>query len=156
GIALDRRADWKPLLVPGLVIGITGGAEVVLWRAFPDSGRYPFSVAELAAAGVFCNLGAALTWRVEQARRVRFVFVVYMAACLGAFLVPSALGENIARLRYAAIPVAVLLLSLRDWRPRLACLGAFALAVSWNVTPLAASFAHATSDPASSKAYWAP
>src|SRR5438067_4452119 len=26
GIALDRRADWKPLLVPALVIGIAGGA----------------------------------------------------------------------------------------------------------------------------------
>src|SRR5438067_2710817 len=66
GIALDRRADWKPLLVPALVIGIAGGAWVVLWRAFPDSGRYPFSLAELAAAGIFCVLGAALTWRVEQ------------------------------------------------------------------------------------------
>src|ERR671934_961836 len=156
GIALDRRADWKPLLVPALVIGIAGGAWVVLWRAFPDNGRYPFSLAELAAAGIFCILGAALTWRVEQARRVRFVFVVYMAACLGAFVVPSAVGENIARLRYAAIPVAVLLLSLRNWRPRLVCFGALALAVSWNVSPLAASFAHATGDPAAKARYWTP
>jgi hypothetical protein len=156
GIALDRRADWKRLLVPGFVIGIAGGAEVVLWRAFPDSGRYPFSFAELTAAGIFCVLGAALTWRVEQARRVRFVFVVYMAACLGAFIVPSAVGENIARLRYAAIPVAVLLLSLRNWRPRFVCFGALALAVSWNVTPLAASFAHATADPAAKATYWTP
>jgi hypothetical protein len=156
GIALDRRAEWRRITVPALVIVSAGLIEVVLWRAFPDSGRYPFSFAELAAASTFCILGASFTWRVERARRLRFVFVVYMAACLGAFLVPSALGENIARLRYAAIPVAVLLLSLRDWRPRLACLGAFALAVSWNVSPLAASFAHATSDPASSKAYWAP
>ena len=156
GIALDRRTDWKRLLVPALVIGIAGAAEVVLWRAFPDSGRYPFSVAELAAAATFCVFGAALTWRVEPARRVRFVFVVYMAACLGAFIVPSAVGENIARLRYAAIPVAVLLLSLRNWRPRLVCIGVLALAVSWNVTPLAASFAHATSDPAASATYWTP
>ena len=156
GFALDRRADWRRLVVPAIVIATAGGAEVVLWRAFPDSGRYPFSKAELAAAATFCILGALLTWRVEAARRLRFVFVVYMAACLGAFLVPSAVGENIARLRYAAIPVAVLALSLRHWRPRLVCLGALALAISWNVTPLAASFAHATSDPAASKAYWAP
>ena len=156
GIALDRRTEWKRLVVPALVIGLAGATEVVLWRAFPEGGRYPFSAAELGAAAIFCILGAALTWRVEQARRVRFVFVVYMAACLGAFLVPSAVGENIARLRYAAIPVAVLLLSLRNWRPRAVCFGALALAVSWNVTPLAASFAHATSDPASSAKYWAP
>ena len=156
GIALDRRTDWRRFVVPALVIATAGGAEVVLWRAFPDSGRYPFSKAELAAAATFCILGALLTWRVEPARRLRFVFVVYMAACLGAFLVPSALGENIARLRYAAIPVAVLALSLRHWRPRLVCVGALALAVSWNVSPLAANFAHATSDPAASKSYWAP
>jgi len=156
GIALDRWAEWRRIVVPSLVMGVAGLAEVVLWRAFPDDGRYPFSAAELAAAATFCIFGAVLTWRVESARRLRFVFVVYMAACLGAFIVPSAIGENIARLRYAAIPVAVLLLSLRHWRPRFVCIGVFALAVSWNVTPLAASFAHATSDPASSKAYWAP
>ena len=49
-------------------------------------------------------------------------------------------GENIARLRYAAIPVAVLVLSLRDWRPRVPALVVFGLAISWNVTPLAASY----------------
>jgi hypothetical protein len=142
--------------VPALVIGIAGAVEVVLWRAFPEGGRYPFSTAELAAVATFCVLGAAFTWRVEQARRVRFVFVVYMAACLGAFLVPSAVGENIARLRYAAIPLAVLLLSLRNWRPRGVCLAALALAVPWNLTPIATNFAHATGDPASSARYWAP
>jgi len=156
GIAIDRRGDRRLLVVPALVIGLAGSAEVVLWRAFPDSGRYPFSTAELAAAATFCILGALLTWRVERASGLRFVFVVYMAACIGAFLVPSAVGENIARLRYAAIPVAVLALSLRHWRPRFVCLAAFALAISWNVTPLAASFAHASADPASNAAYWTP
>jgi hypothetical protein len=156
GIALDRRADRRLLVVPAAVIAVAGAAEVLLWRAFPDSGRYPFSIAELIPAAGFGVIGALFAWGAEPARRLRFVFVVYTAACLGAFLVPSALGENIARFRYAAIPVAVLLFSLRDWRPRFVCVSVLALAVSWNVTPLAASFAHASSDPASSKAYWAP
>src|SRR5438445_582693 len=112
----------------------------VVWAGIVLSAAFPF------ALGIALALLAL--WALQaRARRVRFVFVVYMAACLGAFIVPSAVGENIARLRYAAIPVAVLLLSLRNWRPRLVCLGALALAVSWNLTPLAASFAHATSDP---------
>ena len=34
-----------------------------------------------------------------------------------AFLVPSSLGENVARLRFAAVPLAFLTLSLRRWRP---------------------------------------
>jgi hypothetical protein len=156
GIAIDRRADRRLFVVPAVAIGVAGAAEVLLWRAFPDSGRYPFSVAELLPAAGFGIVGALFAWRVEAARRLRFVFVVYSAACLGAFLVPSALGENIARFRYVAIPIAVLVLSLRNWRPRFACVGVLALAASWNVTPLAASFAHATSDPASSKEFWAP
>ena len=45
---------------------------------------------------------------------------------------------------------------VRNWRPRLVCFGALALAVAWNVTPLAASFAHATGDPAAKARYWTP
>src|SRR5207248_6826123 len=66
----------------------------------------------------------------------------------------SPLGENVARLRFAAIPLAVLTLSLRRWRPRLVALVALGLAVSWNVTPLAASYLHGRADPTSKAAYW--
>jgi len=95
-----------------------------------------------------------LTWRVDSV--LRFIFLAYGAACVGVFAVPSAIGENVARLRFAAIPLAVLVLSLRAWRPRLVALGVLALAVSWNVTPLVASYAKGSSDPASEQPYWAP
>ena len=76
------------------------------------------------------------------------VFVVYFVACTASFLIPSAVGENVARLRYAAVPVCVLLLSLRRWRPLPVCLGALALAVSWNVTPIAFQYLKGRADPA--------
>ena len=44
---------------------------------------------------------------------LRWIFPVYGVACLAFFFVSSAVGENIARLRYAAIPVTVLVLSMR-------------------------------------------
>jgi hypothetical protein len=154
GIALERRTKPSRLLVPAAVIGAAGATELLLWRAFPDGGRYPFSLNEFFAASTFCALGAALTWRVERARVLTFVFVVYWGACLALYLVPSAVGENIARMRYAAIPVAVLALSLRSWRPRLVCVVAFALATMWNVSPLATNYARASADPAHSVAYW--
>ena len=84
------------------------------------------------------------------------MFLVYLAACVAAYIVPSALGENIARLRFAAVPLAVLALSLRAWRPRALAALALALAVSWNIAPLAASFAKGASDPAAEAAYWRP
>ena len=63
------------------------------------------------------RLGAALTWRVERARILRALFVAYGVVCVLAYLIPSNLGENVVRLRYAAMPLAVLTLSLRRWRP---------------------------------------
>jgi hypothetical protein len=155
GFGIARWRDRAALLVPGLTIAVFGLVEVVLWRAFPG-GRYPFSAQELAAALTFCILGAAVTWRVERARSLRWVFVVYLVACIAAYLIPSALGENVARLRYAAVPVAVLALSLRRWRPLPVCLGVFLLAASWNVSPIAGQYFKGRSDPATRAAYWSP
>jgi hypothetical protein len=156
GFGIARWQDRGTLLAPGLTIAAFGAVEVALWRAFPGSGLYPFSWQELLAAVTFCVLGAAMAWRVERARPLRWMFVVYLAACLGAFVIPSAVGENVARLRYAAIPLAVLTLSLRRWRPLPVALGVLALAVSWNVSPIAGSFLKGRGDPASTRAYWAP
>jgi hypothetical protein len=153
GFGVARWRERSALLAPALILAGFGAVEVVLWRLFPG-GRYPFSLPELAAAVIFCVGCAALTWRVERARSLRWVFVVYLGACLGAYVIPSALGENVARLRYAAVPVAVLLLSLRRWRPLPVCLGALALAISWNVTPLVSQYVKGLGDPASSPAYW--
>ncbi|HEX6701520.1 MAG TPA: hypothetical protein VF101_12405 [Gaiellaceae bacterium] len=155
GIAIERRAEPGRLLVPACVIAAAGAIEALLWRAFPEGGHYPFSLTELFAASTFCAVGAALTWRVEKARLLTFVFVVYWAACIALYVVPSAVGENIARMRYVAIPVAVLALSLRRWRPRVVCLAAFALAAFWNMSPIASNYARASADPAHSTAYWA-
>jgi hypothetical protein len=156
GSAMESRWTRTQLIAPVATIAVIGFVEVLLWRLFPANGRYPFSGQELAAASVFCLIGIGMTWRVAAARMLRWIFVVYLAACAVVYLVPSDVGENIARLRYAAIPIAILALSLRQWRPLLPCLVAFGLAMAWNVSPLAASFSKGRSDPAADAAYWAP
>jgi len=156
GIAVERRADHALMVATGATLMVIGTGEVLLWRVFPSSGRFPFSWKELASVCAFCILGAALAWRVERARVLRFVFVVYLAASLVAYAVPSGVGENIARLRLAAIPLAVLLLSLRSWRPRIVAVGVLGFAATWNLTPLAANFVRASQDHAHGQAYWAP
>jgi hypothetical protein len=156
GLAIGRRTDrWLQFAVGGAIVSV-GLLELVIWRAFPGTGTYPFSAAEVAAACVYCALSTLFSWRVERARLLRYVFPVYGAACLAFFLVPSAVGENIARLRYVAIPLAVLVLSLREWRPRLPALIVLGLAISWNVTPLAESYVRSENDPAAHAAYWQP
>jgi hypothetical protein len=155
-VAIDRWANRASYVTPAVTLLVLGAAEVLLWRLFPDGGRYPFSFAELAAACVFCTAGAALMWRVERGRLLRWLFVVYAAACVAAFVLPSAIGENIARLRFAAVPLAVLVLSLRRWRPLPLCALALMLAVSWNLSPLVANYHHGSTDPSADASYWRP
>src|SRR5579864_7041462 len=155
GIALAHRFERGPVLV---MLG-AGLVEVVLWRLFPDAGRFPFPLLELGAVSLFCALGALWTWRVERARVLRYFFVIYWLAAVLVWLIPSAVGENIARLRFLAIPVAVLTISLRNlhgWRQRILAAATMALAISWNVTPLAASYLHGSVDPAQNVSYWRP
>lgn len=154
GVAASRSR--REIAKPAFGIAGVGAVAVLLWRLFPAGGRFPFSTVELLAALTFCGLGLALTWRVERARILRSIFAVYALACLAAYAVPSALGENVARLRFAAVPLAVLTLSLRRWRPLPYAIAAFALALSWNATPLAYSFVRTSSDPSASAAYWRP
>ncbi len=149
-----RRATIRGNWLPIAAVAVVGVTEIVLWRLFPAGGRYPFSLAEAAAGAVFCGLGLACTWRLENARVLRYVFAIYLVAGAAAYLVPSAIGENIARLRYAAIPLAVLVLSLRRWKPLVPVLGVLALAVSWNLTPLAASYVNSQSDVTAAADAW--
>jgi hypothetical protein len=114
GVAIARRVQLREWLGTALTLVGAGLVELALWRAFPGEGRYPFPPLQAAAAIGFCLLGLIVTWRVEQARLLRVLFAVYLAACSAAFLVPSALGENVSRLRFAAIPLVVLALSLRE------------------------------------------
>jgi hypothetical protein len=156
GIGLSRAPVRSQLALPLVTLALATAAELVLLRLFPAGGRFPFSLPEFAAACVFCGLGILLTWRVGTAGVLRWTYVVYLVACTAAYLVPSSLGENVARLRYAAIPIAILTLSLRRWRPLPVALFALGLAVAWNLTPLAGSFVKTSTDPAADRAYWAP
>jgi hypothetical protein len=156
GIALSRAPRRTELALPLTTLALATAVELVLLRLFPAGGRFPFSLPEFAAACVFCGLGILLTLRVSTAGVLRWTYVVYLIACTAAYLVPSGLGENIARLRYAAIPIAILTLSLRRWRPLPVALFALSLAVAWNLTPLAGSFVKTSADPAANAAYWAP
>jgi hypothetical protein len=156
GIALDLRERPERLLVPALIVGVVGSLYLVVSRAFPGGDRFPFPIHELVPALAFCVFGAALTWRVEAARVLRWVFIAYFPAVLLAYAVPSELGGNILRLRYAAIPIAVLILSLRAWRPRTVAVGALMLAAAWNLSPLAWSYSRARADKGFEPAYWQP
>jgi hypothetical protein len=153
-VAVSRTR--QEIVKPALIAGAVGAVGLVIWRLFPDHGSYPFPLSELLAALTFCGLGAALTRRVEKARILHALFVAYAGICLLAYFIPSNLGGNVVRLRDAAIPIAVLALNLRRWRPLPVALIALALAVSWNLSSLMWSFSRTTGDQTASASYWQP
>ena len=152
GVALARwdSRGW----LPAGCVAVAASVEAVLWRLFPGGGTFPFTTSEFAAGLLFCGFGLAMTWRVD--RLLRFVFLAYSAAFVAVFVVPSAIGENVARLRFAAVPLAVLVFSLRRWRPLWLGAVCLALAFSWNLTPLAWSYVHGQSDVTAHAATWRP
>jgi hypothetical protein len=156
GVALGGDPARRVLIGAGLALATVGLGEVLIVRAFPSGGRYPFPLLELLGALGFCVLGTVLTRGVERAKALRPVFAVYAVACIAAYLVPSELGGNIARLRFVALPIYVLVLALRRWKPRMIGAVALGLALAWNLNPLVASYASGRSDPAANPAYWTP
>src|SRR5207244_10792480 len=78
GIGGARWREGRKSLVPAAIIVAMGATEAVLWRLFADGGRYPFSWQELLAVCVFCILGAALAWRGEGGRPLRWPSSVFV------------------------------------------------------------------------------
>jgi hypothetical protein len=156
GIAIGRHTDRRTVVVAGIAVGILGLGEVALWRIFPDNGRYPFSIWELLGAFVFCGFGIVLCWGIDRMGALRFVFPVYAVACTLAFAIPSDLGDNVLRVRYIAFPIGVLLVAMRQWRPRIVCLVGLGLALAWNVSPFVGSVTASSGDPTASAAFWSP
>lgn len=156
GIAAVKHVSPRALLVPAAVLASTGLVAAVLWRAFPDAGRYPFTAGDLANVLLFCGVGAVLTLGVPRARVLGAILLVYGLVCVAVFIVPSSLGSNIIRVQYLSVPIAVLVVSLRGWRPWPVCIALVAFAVGWNATPLVRSFEQDFGNPAASKAYWQP
>jgi hypothetical protein len=155
-LAVGGTRLGRSVTKPALVVALASAVAALIWRMFPDPGRFPFPSGELLAALTFCGIGLGVSWRVERARILRTLFGAYAAVCLVAYVVPSDIGANVARLRYAAIPIAALTLSLRRWRPWPVAVIAFGLACSWNLSPLAWSLARSSSDPSEAASYWQP
>jgi hypothetical protein len=156
GVGSARRPGLRRLVPPLLTMLLLACLGLGLWRLFPAGGLYPFPAAEFLGVAAFSILGAVLTWRSERAKPLHYIFLVYLAACTGAFLLPSALGENIARLRLAALPLAVLVLSLRRWRPRPVAVVVLLLAVAWNLSPVIVNLVQGVRDTSARPAYWQP
>ncbi len=155
GVAIARRS-LRHAGVQIAVVVVGGLAELVVYRLFGGGGRFPFQLLQLLPALIFCGLGLIVTRSVPAARPLRGLFWIYLVAVLVTYAVPSSVGSNIERIRYAALPIALIAVGLRRYRPLWLAVPAVALAAVWNLTPIWSSFAQASSDPEAAYSYWQP
>jgi hypothetical protein len=151
-LGLAAACGWQR--GPAIVVGVAVATQLVLGVLFRTGGHYPFPVSEAVATLAFCAAGLACTWRVDEARVLRPVFAAYAVAVVAVWIVPTDLGENVARLRYVAFPVALLVLALRRWQPVPVAALLSAAALAWNVTPLVAGWQRGAEDVTKNAAVW--
>src|SRR6476469_5536264 len=94
GAALESRPRRATVVVIVSAIAF----ELVLRRMFPGQGRFPFTLTDLVPGAVFGLLA------------------VFLVAILVAFVIPSDLGSNVERLKFAAVPIALLAAALAPRR----------------------------------------
>ena len=154
--ALLQRRSLRNVGLPVAAVLAAGVAELIIYRIFGDGGRFPFHVQQLVPALIFSGLGLAVTRGVPAAKTLYGLFWIYLAVLLAAYLVPSGIGSNIDRIRYVALPLALIACALRRWQPLWLVIPAAVLAAIWNLTPIEGTFARASSDPAAAQSYWQP
>src|SRR5690349_685924 len=155
GVAFARRT-LRDSRIQVAAIGACIAVELVLWRLFGDGGHFPYGLLQLVPSLLFGGIGLIVTRGVPEARLLRGLFWTYIAVCVIAYLVPTAVGSNLERFRYVALPLAFLAATLRGWRPLWLVIPAAVLAGIWNTTPIFSTLARASTDPESPPASGRP
>ncbi len=153
GVAAARPGVLRGKAVPALAVVLTAAVGLLVVHLFP-SGTLEFPGVEALEATAFAVGLLALVWRLDRARGLRGVLVVYLLAVIAVYAVPSGLGHDIGRLRQLALPLALLVVALRRWRPLPLALAAVVLAGAWNIVPLAGGWAEAAADRSANPAVW--
>ena len=117
---------------------------------FPSEGTFPYRGASLVWDLAVCAVFVVVVWRAHPA--LRWGGALYAAASLGSFVVPSAMGGNIARLgQYIAGPVIACVL----WPKRKVLLGILAVPLLvWQWAPTVDAVTQSGRDLASQRAYY--
>ncbi len=152
GLVVARRAPVR--VVPAAAVVLAVAAELAMVLLFPASGTLGFPWSEALMAGAFCLGGIALTWGTQRASLFRGVLGVYLVAVVASWAIPSRIGHDVARLRFLALPLVLLLAALRRWRPLPLVVAAVVLAGAWNVAPLVSGWRASSADGSSSAAVW--
>jgi hypothetical protein len=155
-VLITRRRIEPRAIVLGAGILVLVAFEAAMAGLFPVGGSYPFRSLELGAVLGVTVAGAALAFRTPRGAALATFFLVWAVASVVAYVVPSPLGENLARLRYVVFPLVLLAAALASFRPRWLALAAVAGALVYNVAPYLSVAASVTNERAAHARFWRP
>ncbi|MCW2992227.1 MAG: hypothetical protein JWM73_2821, partial [Solirubrobacterales bacterium] len=82
GAGIGERCSRRSVVLGASILGLVTGVLVLLSMLFPSGARYPFPLPAFVPAMVFSVGLGALTWRVEEARSLRFIALLNGVACV--------------------------------------------------------------------------
>jgi hypothetical protein len=147
------RRHWPAFAV--VVVALLAG--VLLQRAFPSGGIYPYNWGDALVVVAFSLAGLYVTGRSPRARSLRMLFIAYLALNLVAFLFKSPVGSNATRLfAVAGAPLLWLAANVSRQRSQAIVLPLLAATAALQVGPWIRDAYSAWGNPADSAAYWRP
>jgi hypothetical protein len=160
GVLLGQRRPLGALLSHRAVFGIVLTVflvGVLLQRAFPSQGWYPYDLWDAAIVLVFSLVGLWIAGTSSRTRTMRALFAAYLALNLFAFLLKGPIGSNPSRLfAIAGAPMLWLTANLNPRRSRLVVFPLIAVAVALQVMPKVRDAYSAYENPAAAAGYWRP
>ena len=138
-------------------LAATAAAALVVERAFPAGGWYPYHASDLLVIAAFSGAGLYLTAQSPRARGLRMVFVAYLALNLVTFAVHGPVGSNSTRLfSIAGVPLLWLAANVGRRRSWTVLAPMLALALALQLGPAVRNAYSAWSDPATAAGFWRP
>lgn len=150
-----RRPSNLVLAVGSIAVA---GTQGILLRGFSTGdARYPFDPKDALAIAGFCVVGLLLTRGLPDQRHLRAVFIGYAALGAVAFSLSSPVGGNAVRLMLLmGVPLLMLPLAARGFRPRGIAVALVAVALMWQALPAVAGWRTATESRAQDESFWYP
>ena len=156
-LLLHRRRVNRQVLAVGAAAAAAAAIQVAALVVLPSPGLiYPYGTWRLLAGIAVAALGVALALRGRGGWALATMFLVWVAASIVAYAVPSPVGHNLIRASIFVFPLMLVAAALSDFRPRWLVIVATAAALVANVGPYAAMVSARSSSVDAELAFWQP
>jgi len=157
GLFLRRLKFDRQTIAMAVAVAAAAGLQVTALALLPAPGLvYPYGAWRFAAGLAIVAVGVLLSLRGRAGWALASLFVVWAAASMVFYAVPSPVGHNIVRASVFLFPLMLVAAALADFRPRWLAITALGGALAANVAPYAPMLAVRSSSIDAQPSFWQP